>query len=458
MQTQDHDVLSVGTDTGVYLARKGAVVFATNWMLLPLNLLTSVLVVHTVGAEGKGILVLLQNSVQLLASLGQFGTSVAAVYYLRQGKFNVRQLISNYLLLIMGVCIVALLLAFAGGEHFLSWFFEGSSLSGVILATAAVLLPITMLSDYLSALLLGLGHSTTYSYAKLAAPILYLVAVCILVIVFRQGVTGVLASYMLSRFLVVTYMWLQLWRHAQGQHCRPSLAGLTVLINYGIRHWIGTVGSLVFKRADSFLLSYFLDVSAVGYYSIALVFYNAVLSIPRAITTLLAGEASDKANSHPALLVAQVARNVLWIMIGVAIALALVSPWLIPRLYGPDFIQAIHPLFILMPAAVLMGFASVLYIFFMSTGRPGIGGIITLISGIVNLALSVLLIPIIGLVGSALGTLGGTGVAAGLYLVLFSHVSTLRFQYAVLLTRQDMYMWVQQSLGRLRRIVGVLGI
>lgn len=418
------------------LARKGANVFATNWVLMPLQLATGVLVVRSLGAEGKGVLVILTSSAALIAALGQLGLPTAGIYYLQSGKYGERTLLANYMVVVTMVSLLVTFFAVYGGDLFATAFLEGVDVDTAALSLALASVPVLMINAYISTLLLAKGDSWQYAQLTIGANLLSLLLTIGLVIVLHWGVAGALLATLLAQgFMLAPRLWV-LYRSTRGQPWRPGLAVLSAMLHFGLKHYAGTVSSLVFKRSSSFLVAYYLNVQAVGYFSVAVTAQETILSIPRAVNTLLHGAATRQA-AGSAMLVARATRTILWLMLVACCALALVSPWLVPLLYGPDFAQAVPPLWIMLASAVLLGFASNIQAYFTSIARPGLSGGFVTIGGLTSLLLSFWLIPTAGIVGAALAIFFGALVTAILDLVWFVRLSRMPVRSTILLDGND---------------------
>jgi O-antigen/teichoic acid export membrane protein len=434
------------------LAHKGIGVFATNWLVFPLNLLTGVLVIRTIGAEGQGILALLMAAVAMVALLGNLGTPAVAIYYLRKGIYNPRALIVNFMVLTAFFSLLVWGLLFLYGEWFIQLFFKGVTISPWLILLAFSSLPVMMLSGFISNMLLGAGLSKHYARLTLGTAFIDIVATLLFVVVLPFGVTGAVVAKILAATVALLAALRQIIKSTHGCEWQVSWGGLLAMVRLGSGHYVGSVSSLMFKKGGNFLLAYFLNVGAVGYYSVAVAMYDVVLSIPRAVATLVAGEAASREGTDSASLVSKSSRNVLWAMVLVAILLAIISPWLIPVLLGADFIQSVVPIIILLPAAILIGLFSTIHAYFLGIGRPGIDGICVLIATVVSLSLSVVLIPIAGIIGMALATLLGSVVCAMLCLPWFWHLSASPIRSTFFLTPQDIAGWRWQVRDGLQRI------
>jgi len=431
------------------LSRKGAHVFLANWVVLPLQLLTGVVVVRALGAEGKGTLAVIANTVALCAMIGHFSLPAAAIYFVRRGDYGARLLLANYLPVVLAVSAIVAVLALGGGA---AWF-RATLLPGVVLGTPLLLLglgavPFAMVTTFVTTLLLALGDARAYSRLVLTGGILTLGATAAFLFLFQWGLAGALLAVTGAQIVTAIWGMGMVYRRTYREPGDLRWSVFRALFGFGLRQHGASVSSQLFKRSDTYLLAYFLTPRAVGYYSIASIAYEAILSIPRAFAHLLTGEAAGRAGTAAAALVARAARNMLWLMLVAALLVAIPAPWIVPLIYGADFSAAVAPLLVLLLAAVLVGFTICLQTFFVGVGRPGLNGTFTLIAGVVNLVLSVWWIPRYDIVGNAWATALGAVVIAALHLEGFRRLSHLPARLAWMPRTEDLRFWRQWILSR----------
>lgn len=439
------------------LVRKSMEVFAGRWLLFPLNLLISVIVIRVIGAEGKGILVLLMATVSILATIGNLGAPAAAIYYLRKRVHNQRTLIVNFLVLTTIFSLLVWSLFFLRGEWFIRLFFKSVSVSSKLIWLAFFSLPIVMLTSFISAILLGAGLSRFYTQLILSTVLINIVATFLLIVVFPFGVTGAVVANILALAIPLGVALRQVIRGTRGCTWKISWEGILSLLHYGIRHYPATISSMTFNRAGNFILAYFVGIQAVGYYSVAVTVYNAVLSIPRAVNTLLTGEAVALEKSKSALLVAKSTRNILMVMLCATIILAVISPWFVPVLYGADFARAVTPLIILLIAGLLVGIYATIQTYFSAINRPGLNSTFSIVACTISIILALVIVPVAGITGMAIASLLAQFVAFLLFLFWFWRVTGIPIRSVLLLTRQDIAGWHWRILGGMQRVYLKLG-
>lgn len=405
------------------LRRKGAGVLLANWIVIPVHLLSGIVVIRFAGAEARGTLIILTTLVAILATLGQFGFPTSGTYYLRQRIYGERTLVVNYLVVVIGVTVLSGALMLAGYGFFDRVFLQGAGDAGPLILLAMCGLPMMMFSNFVAALLLAAGEVRVYSSLMVIPALSGLLMTIVFVAVFDLGVTGALLATVLSLAVAVVVAGLPMLRRTSGEAPEVTRKTMGDLMRFGLRYYGVTVSFQIFKRGDNFLLAYFLDLTAVAYYSVGVSLYELILSLPRAVSGLVTGETAARAKESAGEFVARASRGVIWVMVAAALVLAPLSYLVIPPVYGEGFAEARTPALILLASGVLFGFTLNLQSYFTGIGRPGLNALLSLPVGVLNLVLSVILIPREGIVGNAVATLLASAFSCALFLFWFRRLS-----------------------------------
>jgi O-antigen/teichoic acid export membrane protein len=95
----------------------------------------------------------------------------------------------------------------------------------------------------------------------------------------------------------------------------------------------------------------------------------------------------------------------LWAAVLGGAGLALVSPYVVPLLFGAEFRPAIGLIAILIPATVILGMNRIIAAAFQGVGRPAVASKANVVALIVTLAALALLLPPYGAHGAAVSSL-----------------------------------------------------
>jgi O-antigen/teichoic acid export membrane protein len=433
------------------LGKKGASVFLSNWMMSPLRLVTLLIIARTIGAEGRGLQVIVTTGVNLLVVTGSLGLHAAATYYLRKKLYNEKTLLVSFL----GVAALFTLLTgglFAiGNQHLTGALFQGR-IEPALLWAAFVSLPVGMLYNYTSSLELAKGRTKAYAWIMLGGGAATFFLTALFLLVFRWGVTGAIYGAAGAQAIALGGWAASNWKRLREERCELSWKLYRETFQFGLQHYLKSVGSVMFKRLDTFLLAYFLDLKAVGYYSIGVQAYTTALTIPTAVTGLLGGEAAARNNKGAGSIVANASRHLFATMLVAVIIGAILAPPLVPIFCGKDFALSVPPLLILLGAALIWGMTVSLESFFLGIGRPGVNGFITLSAGVLNVILSVILIPLWGMEGNALATLLAAIYCSALHVYWFCKLSGQNWRSVFFVTGTEVNAVVLRVRKRLQRI------
>lgn len=198
----------------------------------------------------------------------------------------------------------------------------------------------------------------------------------------------------------------------------------------------------IYMRIDQILLKQLLDSEAVGIYAAAVKLSELWYFIPGAIVGSL----------YPALIKVKTQSEVkyqqrfqqlysliIWLALGLSIPTSLLAPYLVPLLYGPAYTQSasILQLHIWASVFVFLGVASTKWL--LIENQQIYSTIFTTIGVIVNIILNLLLVPQIGVIGSAWATVIAYALSAYLLFALFPH------------TRKN-FLWMTKSLNPVKMI------
>jgi O-antigen/teichoic acid export membrane protein len=428
------------------LAKQAVGVFFSNWLVVPLQFATGVVIVRTLGAEGKGVVVLFTTGIMLLAAIGGFGLPQAAAFLIRREPGQDRRLLCNYLLVVAGFTALVAVGMLWMQDVLWNLFFEGTGAPPVIVQIACATLPLNMITNYTANMALARGQVAAYSRQIVGLSLLSAIGTLVTLMVTRIGLIGAIGSLFTAHLLVALVVLTRELSNAEGGPVRFDAGVFRAMIRYGVQNYLVSLSALVFKRIDNFLIQFFLGTAAVGYYSVARMPYEMLLGIPRAATGLVAGEAAGSSREDAATMVAKASGFVHLLMAGSVVVGAGLAVWLVPLIFGADFAVVIPSLLILLPAALFFGCALILQTYFSGIGQPEINARYTFVAGLLSVLLAVTLIPLMGMNGNALATLLATGFLYGAQAGKFRSLAGIRW---LELNREDLAVFLRQSLGRI---------
>lgn len=176
-------------------------------------------------------------------------------------------------------------------------------------------------------------------------------------------------------------------------------------LKYAAQMGVNSLSGYLSLRIDVFIIIFMLGQSALGLYSVGLGIAEVLWQLNRSIVTASFGRIARSDESDAAVTTATSMRHAFTIVTLAAIAVALVAPPIVPRVYGRAFEQSVVVTWALLPGIVaysMMGSLSTFYT--QQLGEPRLPLIFRLITTVICAVATVLLLPRIGIVGGAIAT------------------------------------------------------
>jgi O-antigen/teichoic acid export membrane protein len=366
---------------------------------LPLSFAISIVTSRYLLPAGRGAFVLALLSVTITAAVfGSIGTALS--HELGRRDARTRAVVTQALLLTTALsvpCAVGLALV---DLHFAKQGFRPIAWS------ALAIVPV-LISQTLSNALLVFNRLRFWNVLQLLGPAVTLTAMLVFVVVLSKGVTGALFAWGLAQAAIAAvalYGTRDVWwpippRLWEENRIAPLLA-------YGVRLGAVNVLSLVNYRVELIILEVYAGgLNSVGIYSLAVSIGELLWVASSSVSAALIAPML-KQDDQPAFeLVQRTARSVTILAAALGAMLAIVSPFLIPRLFGSAFQGSVTPLLILIPGIVLFSPASTVATFFsIKLGKARYTFWMTALSAATTASVALLAAPRYGATGAAIAS------------------------------------------------------
>jgi len=385
------------------------------WALL--SLLTGVLVARHLGPAGKGTVSSIGYLVAIVAPAVTLGLGEAGVTLTRGRSVALNRAVSATIACLALTSIVGgvVLLAFV----ILQFQGEIDHLEG---ATAAAMASLPAMAAWFSLSLLveGQGGLIASSAIKIVTALVTAVMTAVLVLVLELAVAGALAS-IAAGFTVgalLTAGWL--WRRRgavpvprwDGGYLRDALR-----IGFPVQAAYLLVG--LAARADLLLVQVIRGASAAGYYSVALTMGQLVSYGPVALSAASFPVSAGLKVGEVVPFIERASRTAAAAGAVSSIVFAPLLPFMLPRLFGAGFSEAVDPALVLIPAGVLQGVQWVTCRLWAAQGRGGLLVWSSALTLVVLLAVAAALVPAHGAMGAAVASL--LAATAGVAVAIVGH-------------------------------------
>jgi O-antigen/teichoic acid export membrane protein len=355
----------------------------------------AVLTARLLGPDGKGIVTSISTWNQLLAwgSVAGISTAlsvgVAGAREAEAGEDVVRNALANatVITLVLGGVLVGVASLFLPSAlaHL------GSSARSLTVLSL-VTIPIQMLATLTLMIQIGLGHTKTYAWAQLAAPVTLMAMTAGFWLVtsdlrpLHVVVSGIVSASVSLCFSARALPWTSM---------RLKVASLRRDVVFGAKLHLGSLLRLTNLRLDYLVMSTALSAIEVGLYSAANSAMIPIATVPVVAATLLGPmvatlqNADDEAGSRAtqlALIRHKAKKFTLASLLG-AVAICVLSPVLVTLVLGRDFRGSVQLIWILAPGYVALCYNNIVAAGTAGMKRPWVGTVAELMAVAVTLTL-----------------------------------------------------------------------
>ncbi len=383
------------------ISKNSAITFSSQILIFILGFAISIILARTLGPKGKGIYALIILIPTLMLKLGSLGIGNANVYFTGSKKYEIEDIVSNSLLssILLGSILFLLFFTIYPLGIFQN-FLKSNQLNNIYLCFAVLAVPFLLFSGFLESILLGKEEIIIFNKINILKTVFHLMVIIILLLIFKQGIFGVIIAYLLTSIFTTLLVILFIKKYTT---INISYNGKLFkdTINYGIKAYFSNLITFLNYRLDMLLVAIFLGPIEVGYYSIAVAIVEKIWMLPGAIAIVLFPRISSIENTKANKLTPRVARHTFFIVSIISLILAVFAKSLIGILFGDVFLPSVRPLLILLPGIIVFTYPKILCADLAGRGKPIYSLYAAVISLGVNIPLNLWLIPRWGISGAA---------------------------------------------------------
>lgn len=399
----------------------------------------SIYIARFLGPAAKGAYYLLIQVVSIIATVSLFGIDSSAIYYLGK-NYSTRNvaILSNILTIVISAAAMIFFLL-VSRTYYLSNVLMKTGFG--YLALVAFMIPFMSVARLNSAILMGFSRYVTFNILNMALYLTMAINFIVLVIILRMDLLGAILAFLLAYFLM-SFIYIMIIFTSKKMEERDTgpvnriNAGL--LLSYGLRVFIVPILLIVLYRIDSFFLSYYSTIGAVGFYSVALSFAELLLFIPESTGTVL----------FPTLVYSRpedidgkflfILKISIVLTFAVAVLFFATIRYVLPFIYGGIYTESVKLTYLLLPGLVAMSTYYLFSSYFQAIGKPGLVTAILSIILIVKVVLCGLMIPGLGSLGAAYACSIAYLACFAVFLLVFIMRSKLRLVEIFMLKPSDM--------------------
>ena len=380
------------------------------------NVLSGLLTAAVLGPSGRGELAALVVAPAIVAPLCTIGLHASVIYNVRADPSSASRYFGNALMILLVTGVLGALASMAIIPYWL-----GPNYSADTIAFARVILlivPLNVISPAFSSILEASGRFSA------SQSVLYLQSLGALVLLGALAALGLLtphsAAICYCGLAIPTFFYLSI------QACRCVRPHFTLkapfpqrLLRLGVRFYGVDILGIASGYLDQVVIVFFLTPGDVGNYAVALSLARMLGVAQASVQTVLFPSIAARDVSSVVEMVGRVVRITTVINVAGAMCLGLTGPFLLRLLYGVRFSDAVAPFLVLLMSEVVTSAARTLAQAFSGSGRPSAVTALELAGVIGSVAAMFVLVPYLGIMGSAYAALLGACVRLIVAMVTF---------------------------------------
>ena len=400
--------------------RNALLMLLTRLTVFAMALIGGVVTARALGPSGKGTLTLALLIPFFAERFLNFGVGIANTYLLGKKKYTLQDVLGNSLALVITITLI-------GGPFYLLLVpvlhrIVTAGVQHILLLLVGILIPFKILWTYLICIFLGLQDIDRYNILLLSERGGTLASIVLLVLILRLDVTGAICANILASVVVLGLGLGMLSRRTEIRPIwNPKL--LTESVLFGLRGQIGNIVQIFNYRLDVFIANYFLGVSNVGIYSVAVALAEMLWHIPDVAATVLFPRTAAAEEKDAKVFTPKVCRNVLLVTTILAVGLFVISKPLVLFAFTDAYLPAIVPLRFLLPGVIALSISKTLFGDLAGRGLVQYGTYSSSVSLIVTVICDLALIPRFGVAGAAGASSIAYGTSALLALFFYTRAS-----------------------------------
>lgn len=403
---------------------------------LLLALGTSVILARILGPDGMGIYSLAILLPVLAIIFTNFGIDSASAFYAGRGKYSPDKILGNNIIIsgflsILGF-LAGLIIIFFFGEKL----FHGVPVIYLLLTLSII--PCQLFFTSISSILWGLQKIKEYNFVSILQSFVFLVFIVIFFLAPGFGIKTAIISQIISSFLAGMVLFFLIKRVVGPFSLRLNKSYLKDSFSYGMKMYFGGILTFLYQRLNVFIINFFINPLAVGFYFIAKNFAEKILLIPQSVSFVLFSKvSSEKDKNRLKEFTALICRNSLFVTIVCIAIFFLFGRWLIVFLYSTEFLDSVSTFKILLIASIFMGAGGPICSDLAARGKPMINNYLAIFQIALNIILSILLIPKFGIRGAAWAVTISSMMGFVIGLIVYRKISGNKIKDVIFIKRSD---------------------
>ncbi len=413
-----------------------------------LGFLSQIILARTLAPEGKGLFALVILVITVIFTFVHGSLGAANSHFTGRKREWEPAIIGNSFLIAFLVGGSCLLLVYLLSDSLLPSMLP--KVDSNLVKYTAISLPMLLLLEYTATIVMGQDRIARFSLIIASRELIFVVYIALLLAFNKLNVHNALIAWIISSAFAAFYAAYSAWSGGRFS-ASLSIRVWISMIKFSVQAHLANLSTFLKMRADMLIMGYYLDISEVGYYSIAMAVVMALWYLPASVAQVLIPYISWRDSEAGDRLTPRLCRITIFINTVASIMIGAFGWWGIKIIFGVKFLPAYPALLILLPGAVLFSLAKLLSGDLGGRGLPKYAMYISLFVMVVNIVMNMILIPKLHMAGAALTASLTHALAGLLFLWAFRRESGIRAIDAMVIQREDFRIIVDLLKGSFKK-------
>lgn len=404
----------------------------TTIIVTAVALFNNIIVTRQIGAEGRGKYVVVANIIMILSLILGEGIRRANTLLISKDRSYLSKLVAQTLVYALVITLLFLVIFYFDSL----WKTIIPNITNKLFLLALLSTVAIILWRAFQAIYLGFERILEFNLLQIISTVSVFVINFIGIVFFDFDLTSIIISIFVAAMLtmIVSFIRLKVKISAKDFSLTFFKRESSKL---SVKSTISAIEVYLTLKGNIFLINYFLNPVQAGIFSIALVFTELLQKLPNIAGPLIISRIANDQTKNSDIMIARLFRIVLAFDIAIAVILYLIGKELIVFLFKAEFEASYYILLYLMPAIILYGPGTIIHAYFMGKGFPLKSIYINGIVGVVNIAANIILIPLYGIIATAIISSVTYSLWTVLYIFYFHKESAISFKNIVIINRSD---------------------
>ena len=406
--------------------------FIRQFIVCFLGAMAGVILARVLGVEGKGAYALVLLVPKMAVTLGNLGIRGANIYFLGKKEKEERNIIANSLFLAF---IIGLFIIFIIFSPLRENFFSGVPQNYLYFGIFSI--PFLLLSSYFNGVIIAKDLIKKLVVKDVVINVISLLLLGLTVWYFKLGLIAALVVWFIILVVDAFINFVFVNQASRKIKWRFSVPVFKESIVYGLKIYLGNLVQFLNYRLDMFLVSFFMGVRFVGFYSIAVSLAELIWYFPDSFATMLFPRVSSSSEKENNRFTPLVTRNVALLLLIEILFILVTGRFVVWLLYGEGFFPSLRPFYFLLPGVLILGFGKILSADLAGRGKPVINAYISIVALFINISLNIYLIPKMGMSGAALASTISYTVTGILTIIYFIKLTGCKLSKILFVQKED---------------------